>query len=116
MNQENIKTAIWGLFSGSVISMIIGFTYGGWMFGSPAFSKGEEIARVAIADRLTPMCMAKFNQDPEKKIKLIEMNSMDVWYAEKYVKDQGWATIPFEDISDNNIADYCTTLIIKMKL
>jgi hypothetical protein len=90
MNQEKSKTIFWELLSGSVTSMIIGFTYGGWMFGSNAFSKGEEIARVAIVDRLTPMGKAKFNQDPEKKINLIEMNSMDTWYTEKHLKDQGW--------------------------
>jgi hypothetical protein len=89
MNQEKSKTIIWGQLSGSVTSMIIGFTYGGGVFGSTTFSKGKEIGRVAIADRLTTMCMSKFNQDPEKKTKLIEMNSMDAWYAEKYVKDQG---------------------------
>jgi hypothetical protein len=67
MNQEKSKTIIWGQLSGSVTSMIIGFTYGGGVFGSTTFSKGEEIGRVAIADRLTTMCMSKFNQDPEKK-------------------------------------------------
>ena len=50
-NKENIKTGVWGAIGGAVITMIIGFAWGGWVLGSNSLDIGEEMARNAVVDR-----------------------------------------------------------------
>ena len=116
MNQENkekIKTGVWGAVGGAVIAMIIGFGWGGWVLGHTSESMGKEMAQIAVADRLTPICVAQFNQDPEKDAKLKKMNEIDSWKRPQFVRDQGWATMPFEKEPDSRVADRCSEIIMK---
>ena len=112
-NKEKIKTGVWGAVGGAAIAMIIGFAWGGWVLGSNSMDMGEEMARNAVLDRLTPMCVAQFNQDPEKDEKLNILKQKNSWDREKYVGAQGWATMPFEGDPDIRVADRCAELILK---
>ena len=111
--KERIKTGLWGAVGGAIITMIIGFAWGGWVLGSTSLNMGEEMARNAIVERLTPICVAQFNQDPGKDKKLKEFKEIDSWKQDQYVKDQGWATMPFEKEPDSSVADRCSELIAK---
>ena len=116
MNQadkEKIKTGVWGAVGGAIITMIIGFAWGGWVLGSNSLDMGEEMARNAVLDRLTPICIAQFNQDPEIDQKLKELKEIDSWKRGEYVREQGWATMPFEKEPDSRVSDRCTDLILK---
>jgi len=116
MNKEKIKTGVWGAVGGAIVAMIIGFAWGGWVLGSNSLNMGEEMAQTAVVDRLTPICVAQFNQDSEKDKKLKEFKETDSWKREQYVKDQGWATMPFEKEPDSRVADSCSALIMKVLL
>ena len=113
VDKEKIKTGVWGAVGGAVIAMIIGFAWGGWVLGSNSMDMGEEMAQSAVLDRLTPICVAQFNQDPEKAQKLKELKEIDSWKRGEYVRKQGWATIPFEKDPDSRVSDRCSELIMK---
>ena len=116
MNQEKkekIKTGVWGAVGGAIIAMIIGFAWGGWVLGSNSLDMGEEMARNAVVERLAPICVAQFNQDPERDKKLKILKEKNSWDRDRYVKDQGWATMPFEKEPDSRVADRCSELIMK---
>ena len=109
---EKIKTSVWGAVVGAIIVMIVGFAWGGWVLGSTSLSLGEKMAQTAVIERLTPICVAQYNQDPEKDTKLIAFKEIDSWKRGQYVKEQGWATMPFEAEPDSRVADSCATLIM----
>ena len=115
-DKEKIKTSAWGgawgAVGGAIIAMIIGFAWGGWVLGSNSLDMGEEMAQTAVVDRLTPICVAQFNQDPERDKKLKEFKEVDSWKKEQYVRDQGWATMPFEKEPDRRVAESCSELIL----
>jgi len=113
MNQEKIKTVIWSAIGGGILTMIIGFAWGGWVLGSTSLKMSEEMARNAITARLTPTCVALFNQDVEKTAKLQILKETISWDRDQYVMDQGWATMPFEKEPDSDVANSCSTLLIK---
>ena len=115
MNQvitEKIKTGVWGVIGGAIVTMIIGFGWGGWVLGNTSIVMGEEMAQTAVLDRLTPICVAQFNQDSQKdeKFKILEKKNM--WEQDDYVIEQGWATMPFEKEADSGVANRCTALIM----
>jgi len=113
VNKEKIKTGAWGAVGGAVIAMIIGFGWGGWVLGGTSHDMGEEMAQTAVIDRLTPICVAQFNQDPQKDAKLKGLKEIDSWKRGQFVKDQGWATMPFEKEPDSRVAESCSVLIMK---
>ena len=113
VDKEKIKTGVWGAVGGAIVTMIIGFAWGGWVLGSSSLNMGEEMVETALVERLTPICVAQFNQDPEKDKKLKEFKEIDYWNQDQYVKDQGWATMPFEKEPDSSVADRCSVLIAK---
>ena len=114
MNGEKIKIVLWSAIGGAIITMIIGFAWGGWVTGGTAQTTAEEMAEAAVVDRLVPICVAQFNQDPEKDKKLGESKEKSSWERDKYVKDQGWATMPFEKESDREVAEKCAEKIVQL--
>ena len=113
LNMEKIKVIAFGAIGGAVIAMIIGFSWGGWVLGSTSLNMGKLMAQDAVIDRLTPICVGQFNQDPEKDKKLLELKAVDRWKADQYVIDQGWAMIPFEKDVDSSIAARCSDFILE---
>ena len=113
VNKEKIKIGVWAAIGGAVIVMIIGFAWGGWVTGGTAQSKAEKIAADAVVARLVPICVAQFNQDQEKDKKLKELKEISNWERDKYIKEQGWATMPYEKEPDISVAEKCAEQIMQ---
>ena len=108
------KTVLfWSCVACVVLTMIIGFTWGGWVTGGTAQKMAEEKAEKAVVDRLAPICVAQFNQDPGKDQKLKELEETDSWKRRDYVKEQGWATMPGEEEADRKVADECAKRLMQ---
>ncbi|HXV98659.1 MAG TPA: hypothetical protein VEC93_09560 [Anaerolineae bacterium] len=102
----------WSLIAVMVLTMIVGFNWGGWVTGGTAQKMAEVTARNAVAQRLTPMCVDQFNQDPGKEQKLTELKDMSVYKRGAYVEKQGWATMSGEAKPDRQVANECAKLLI----
>ena len=107
------KTAVFWSWVGSVVlTMIIGFAWGGWVTGGTARSMAEKIAEDAVVKRLAPICVVQFKQAPGKDQKLKELEKTDSWQRSEYVEKQGWATMPGEEKPDSKVASECTRLLM----
>jgi hypothetical protein len=113
MDWEKIKLGFWSAIGGAIVLTIIGFKWGGWVTGGTAQAMAEEMAVNAVADRLAPICVAQFNQDPEKDQKFNELKKKDSWDRQKYVEQQGWATMLGETKPDSKVADACADQLSK---
>ena len=112
VNKEKIKTGIWGAIGGAVVVMIIGFGWGGWVLGSTSQRTADTMIADALVARLAPMCVAQFNADAEKERKFEELKAKNRWDQDKYVEEQGWATMPYEKEPDNMVAQLCVQQIL----
>jgi hypothetical protein len=107
------KTVVfWSWVASIILTMIIGFAWGGWITGGTAQKMAEVIAENAVVQRLTPICVVQFNQDPGKDQKLKELQEAQSYQRDDYVKDQGWATMPGEEEPDSKVADECAKLLM----
>ncbi|MFC1976057.1 hypothetical protein ACFLXQ_06640 [Chloroflexota bacterium] len=104
----------WAVIGAIVLTMIVGFNWGGWVTGGTAQEMGEKMAQDAVVQRLASICALQFNQDPEKAQKLIEFNGARIYQKDDYVKEQGWATMPGEDQPDRKVADACAKLLVQI--
>lgn len=102
----------WSLIAVMVLTMIVGFNWGGWVTGGTAQKMAELTAKNAVVQRLAPMCVNQFNQDPAKEQKLAELKDMSTYKRGGYVEKQGWATMSGEVKPDRNIAAECAKLLV----
>jgi hypothetical protein len=106
------KVVFWAILGAMVLTMIVGFNWGGWVTGGTAQKMGVAMAQDAVVERLAPICVLQFNQDPDKAQKLIGFNEARTYQRDDFVKEQGWATMPGEEKPDNKVADACAKLLV----
>ena len=107
------KTVVFWSWVGSVVlTMIIGFAWGGWVTGGTAQSMAEKMAEDAVVKRLAPMCVIQFKQAPGKDQKLKDLEKTDSWQRSEFIEKQGWATMPGEEKPDSKVATECARLLL----
>jgi hypothetical protein len=112
--QISLKALLWSCVACIVLTMIIGFTLGGWVTGGTAQDMAEESAEEAVVSRLAAICIAQYKQDPEKDKKLNELEKMDSWERSSYVEKQDWATMPGRKEPNIAVAEKCAKLLMKI--
>lgn len=106
--------AFWVAIGAIILTLFLGFSRGGWMTGGSAQSMAESAAQVAVVDRLAPICVMQSNQDPLQNQKLEELNSFTSSFQRaRYVKEQGWATMPGEENPDGLVATECAQQLMR---
>lgn len=110
--QPTKMTLLWACLASIALTVMIGFLWGGWVTSAKADKTAQTLASAAVVERLTPICVEQFNQDPDKAQKLGEMTAMSSSASVKYVQEQGWATIAGVETPDRKVADSCTKLIL----
>jgi hypothetical protein len=111
MDWEKIKLGSWSALGGAIVLALVGFNYGGWVTGGTAAAMAKDVAADAVAERLGTICVAQFNQDSDKGLKLKEMKDKDAWDKGRFIEKQSWAIMPGDDKPDSRVADSCAKLI-----
>ena len=107
------KTLVfWTCVASAVLTMIIGFSWGGWVTGGTVRTTAEITALDAVVKRLAPICVVQSGSDPAKARKLIALKEESSWQRGEYVGKQGWATMPGEQEPDSKVAQACATLLM----
>ena len=106
------KTAMfWSWVLVVVLTLIVGFEWGGWVTGKTAKSMAEAASNDAVIARLAPMCVVKATQDPQWAEKKKALDATGSWDRPDYVTKQGWATLPTEHEADPRVAQQCANLL-----
>jgi hypothetical protein len=102
----------WACVVSAVFTMIVGFSWGGWVTGGTARETAEIMARDAVVQRLAPICVVQSARDLGKGQKLVALKDESSWQRGEYVGKQGWATMPGEQEPDRRVAELCATLLM----
>ena len=113
---ESRTRLLQGIAIGAVASMVIGFSWGGWMTGGTAIKLADERANTAVVAALTPICVEKFllNNDAKANLAVLQKISSN-WEQGQYLEKGGWATRPGATSSDYELARACATKLIEAK-
>ena len=113
---ESLSRLLQGAAAGAVASMVIGFSWGGWMTGGTANRLAAERVDTAVVAALTPICVEKFLQDSDAKANLAVIKKIpSFWEQGEYVQKGGWATQPGATSSDYHLARACAEKLIQGK-
>jgi pimeloyl-ACP methyl ester carboxylesterase len=102
----------WACVASAVLTMIIGFSWGGWVTGGTARTTAENLAHEAVVKRLAPVCVVLSGRDPAKAVKLVALKEESPWQRGEFVGKQGWATMPGEQEPDRRVAEACAMLLM----
>lgn len=110
-----LKPAVWGVIGGTVGTMIVGFSWMGWVLGGTAERMAVERADSAVVVALTPTCVASFMQQPNAVTKLAEFLKIDPWKQRQFVEEGGWATPRGDKGPNSGVANACAEQLGKVK-
>jgi hypothetical protein len=102
----------WACVASAALTMVFGFTWGGWVTGGTARQTAETTARDAVVQRLAPICVTQSARDLGIGQKLVALKDETTWQRGEYVGQQGWATMPGEQEPDRRVAEACATLLL----
>jgi hypothetical protein len=114
MRKESIKPFVWGMAVGTVVLLIVIFAAGWVVTSSSAHATAEEIAEKAVVDRLAAICVAQFQQDPDRDERLKELKEADSWKRRSNVEEGGWATMPGDESPDRKVANECARRLMEL--
>jgi len=119
MKKEYVKPFAWGMAAGMVVLLIVIFSAGWVVTSGSAKAEAKTMAADALMNRLAPIAVAQFMQDPKKVARLEELKGLKSWGENNrsdYVKKQGWATMPGEKEPDVKVADEVARRLMDLKM
>jgi hypothetical protein len=109
-----LKAGAWGVVIGSILTMIVGFNWGGWTTSSTANQLATSRAEAAVTSTLVPFCVAREKADATKGKKLGELRAITSSYDQTdFVMKTGWATFPGTPDPNRNVAEACASALLK---
>ena len=101
--EGKIKYGIWGLVVGAIISMIIGFGWGGWSTAGTTQQKSKE----AVLASQAAICVAQFMKDSNYEDNFKEFEKASSWDKSKFVEKGGWDKMPGQKTADYSVSRAC---------
>ncbi|MBM3218791.1 MAG: hypothetical protein FJZ38_08920 [Candidatus Rokubacteria bacterium] len=114
MDKTWIRPGGWGFVAGAVLTMIIGFSWGGWSTASTAERVAMERSNTAVTAALLPVCIEKSKADPARTKKLDALTAPTSSYEQRdlLVKD-GWTSVG-EGEGNRDVAEACVAQLLKV--
>ncbi len=109
-----IKPGVWGAVAGSVFTMILGFSYGGWTTSGTTARLAQQQADAAVTTALVPLCIAQSKADAAVLKKMGELKALTSSYDQRdFVTKTGWATVPGNPDPNRDVAEACAAALLK---
>ena len=109
-----LKPLVWGFVLGSLVTLILGFGWGGWATTSGTDRIAMERSQAAVTAALVPVCLEKSKADPASAKKLGELKTLGSSYDQRdAVLKDGWATVGAGE-PNRDVAELCASQLVKV--
>src|SRR3990170_4961248 len=98
-----MKHGVWGLVIGAIITMIVGFAWGGLRTGGRSLRMSEE----AVLATRAAICVAQFMKQPNAQEKLKELKEISSWERATFIEKAGWDKMPGEEKANYTVSRAC---------
>jgi hypothetical protein len=116
LSGESRTRLLQGIAVGAVLTVAIGFNwtgYGfGWVTGGTAYKLAENRTEKAVIAVLAPICIEKFNAQPDAVAKKVALGKVDSWRRSDELPRE-WITLPGVSYRSLDLADACLAGILK---
>jgi len=115
LQDHSFKRLVQGAAVGAVVTMIIGFNWGGWSIESTAAKRADEASKSAVVAVLAPICVDKFQHSSDAVNNFVELKKVSAYMQGSFVEKGGWATTPGSDKANSAVAQACATMLGNLK-
>ena len=110
--QPSKSMLAWACVATAVATMIIGFSWGGWVTGGTSRSLAMTAGDASRAELASVICVEQFKAAPDSAAKLVEFKAIaDSYKKRQFVETGGWATMPGQKTSDRRAAEGCAVAL-----
>jgi hypothetical protein len=107
-----LKPGITGAAVGAIVTMVVGFSQGGWYLSSSADKLAQDRSAIAVTEALVPICVSQSQADPNGTAKLGQLGAITSSYERRdFVMKAGWATMPSAEAPDGKLAAACALVL-----
>jgi alpha/beta superfamily hydrolase len=107
---ESLTRLLQGAAVGAVVTMVVGFSWGGWSLGSTADKMAKDRSDLAVVAALAPVCADKFRALPDAEAKTVALSKVDSWKrGEEFPKEL--VTLPGETYRNSALVTACYALL-----
>ncbi len=112
---ESLKRLLQGTVVGAVVTVAVGFNWGGWVLGSTATKQVEVGAKSAVVAVLAPICADKFRQASDASANLAKLKDESSYQRAAFVDKGGWAIFPGSDEASAGVSKACAAILTDLK-
>jgi hypothetical protein len=104
----------WSCAGCVVATMVIGFTWGGWVTGGTAADMVEDASEQAQAQVAATLCVERFMNTADARTQLGSLKDTSSWQRDDFIEEGGWAMVAGEEYDD--AAELCADRLVEMEL
>ena len=112
---DSLTRLLQGAAAGAVVTLIVGFNWGGWVTGGTAKEMVQRSTTSAVVSALSPICVDKFQHSAEAATNMIELKKVSSYQQGSFIEKGGWATLPGNDRADSAVARACAEMLSSLK-
>jgi len=83
---------LWSCVGVAVLTMIVGFTAGGWVTEKTATQQAQASSTAAVAQLAANVCAHRFMAAPDAQAALATLKGADSWKRDTMIEKGGWVT------------------------
>lgn len=102
----------WSSASAAALTMIVGFSWGGWVTGSTAQKMAADAAAGARTQLAAAACVARFNAGPSAAAELAALKGVSSYSRGDMLVKDGWATMAGGKEPVAGAADLCARMLV----
>ncbi|MGK9283182.1 hypothetical protein [Sinorhizobium meliloti] len=105
----------WSVVGSSILTMVVGFTWGGWTTAGRAGTMADLAVRQARAELISNVCVHNFVSAPDAAQNLVELKSKSSWEQDNFIEKGGWAVVAGLSKPVPDAADTCADALVSLE-
>jgi hypothetical protein len=98
-----------------VLTIIVGFTWGGWVTGGTAKEMAETAAAEGRAELAAAICVERFWEAPDAQAQVAALKEESTWRQGDFIEDGGWVTLACMAEPVPEAGDLCAKRLVAME-
>jgi len=106
----------WSCAGCAVATMVVGFTWGGWVTGGSADQRADAAAEQAVAQLAADICFTRYLAAPDVRASLTALNEESSYRRGGMLEDGGWVTLGDREDPIDGAARLCADRLAEVDL
>ena len=106
----------WSTAACIVLTIILGFTWGGWVTGGAAADRAETAASEAVANLAADICANRFLAASDAAAQLGALKEASSYQRDDFIADGGWVTFANAKEPVDGAAELCAERLAEVEL